>query len=114
MLGDVTSSAKSIKKKTMYSPPKPWSKAVPPSNKRKVRPDSSSDDDEDDVQDISPLKKSASKKLSVRVPDAPLDNISFHSIGNAEKWKYVSQRRISLERELGAGALELVSFVGLC
>ena len=77
-------------------------------------------DVEDDVQDISLLKKSASKKLSARVLDAPLNNISFHSIGNDEKWKHVSQRRISLERELGAGALEckeimeLISFVGLC
>ena len=66
------------------------------------------------------MKKSTSKKLFVRVPDAPFDNISFHSIGNVEKWKYVSQRRISLERELGAGALEckeimeLISFADLC
>ena len=63
-------------------------------------------DVEDDVQDISPLKKSASKKLSVRVSDAPIDNIFFHFIGDAEKLKYVFQRRISLERELGADALE--------
>ena len=47
------------------------------------------------------------------------DNISFHSVGNAEKWKYLYQRRIALERELGAGALEckeimeLISYVGL-
>ena len=74
----------------------------------------------DDVHDISPLKKYTSKKLLVRVPDAPLDNTSFHSIGNSGKWKYVFQRRISLERELGAGALEcknimeMISFPGLC
>ena len=104
-----TPPAKILKKKTMYGPPKPGSKVVPPSNKRKVIPDSSTDDDDDDVvkrskgkkksglveedksdydveedvQDISPIKNFASKKLSVRVPDAPLDNISFHSIGNA-------------------------------
>ena len=75
---------------------------------------------EDDVQDISPLKKSTSKKLSIKVPDATLDNISFHSIGNDEKWKYVFQRRIALERESGAGALEckeimeLIYLAGLC
>ena len=121
----------------MYGPPKPRSKVVPPSNKRKVRPDDSSDADEDDiqnislvkrskskkkdvlveevlsdydvekvVQEISPIKNSASKKLSIRVPDAPLDNISFHSVGNAEKWKYVFQRRIALEREFRASTLE--------
>ena len=55
-------------------------------------------DVEQDVQDISPIKKFASKKISVRVPDSPLDSISFHSVGNAEKWKYVFQRRIALER----------------
>ena len=65
------------------------------------------------------MKKPVSKKLSVRVPDAPLDNISFYSVGYAKKWKYVFQRRIALERELGAGALEckeimeLISFAGL-
>ena len=105
---------------------------VPPSRKRKSRPVSSTDDDdkdaikrskskkkvvvveevdsdydvEQDVQDISPIKKSASKKISIRVPDAPLDNISFNSAGNAEKCKYVFQRRITLKRELGVGALE--------
>ena len=45
---DVTPPAKSIKKKTMYGPPKPWSKVVPPSSKRKARPVSSTDDDDDD------------------------------------------------------------------
>ena len=67
----------------MYVPPKPGSKVVPPSNKIKARPNSSTDDDdavkiskgkkkaelveednfdydvEKDVQDISPVKKSA-------------------------------------------------------
>ena len=111
---------------------------VPLSSKRKARLVSSTNNDEDvvkryknkkkvvvveeidseydveqDVQDISPIKKSASKKISIRIPDAPLDNISFHSVGNAEKWKYVFQRRITLERELGVGALECKEIVEL-
>ena len=36
-----------------------------------------------------------------------MDNISFHSISNVERWKYVYQRRIAIERELGKEALEI-------
>ncbi|XP_058741262.1 uncharacterized protein LOC131613626 [Vicia villosa] len=69
--------------------------------------------------DISPMKRYEIKKLSVRVPDAPLDNISFHSVDSVEQWKYVYQRRISLERELGKYAfecheiMEMISYAGL-
>lgn len=74
---------------------------------------------EDDVQDISSVKKSKMKKLSVRVSNAPLDKISFHHVGNVEKWKYVYQRRIALERELGKDDFECheiidpISYAGL-
>ncbi|RYA56705.1 hypothetical protein DD599_26095, partial [Enterobacter cloacae complex sp. CH23B] len=47
------------------------------------------------------------------VPDAPLDNISFHSIGNAERWKFVYQRRLALERELGRAALDCKEIMDL-
>ena len=47
------------------------------------------------------------------VPDAPLDNISFHSIGNVEKWKFVYQRRLALERELGRAALDCKEIMDL-
>ena len=78
----VTPPLKTIKKKTMYGPPKAVSNVVPPSRKRKARLVSSTDDDvdvvkrtknkkkvvvveevysdydvEQDVQDISPIKK---------------------------------------------------------
>src|SRR4051812_47442359 len=59
------------------------------------------------------------KNLSVKVPDAPMDNISFHSRDNVDQWKYVYQRRISIERELGKEAfefpeiMELISHAGL-
>ncbi|XP_058741259.1 uncharacterized protein LOC131613622 [Vicia villosa] len=69
--------------------------------------------------DISPMKRYEIKKLSARVPDAPLDNISFHSVDSVEQWKYVYQRRIALERELGKYAfecheiMEMISYAGL-
>ena len=77
-----------------------------PSKKRKEISSSDSDDDvELDVPDIKRAKKSG-KKVPGNVPDAPLDNISFHSIGNVERWKFVYQRRLAVERELGRDALD--------
>ncbi|KAL5165152.1 hypothetical protein HKD37_18G050324 [Glycine soja] len=95
------------------------SKVAIPSKKRKEI--SSSDSDDDVELDVSTSKraKKSGKKVPENVPDAPLDNISFHSIGNAERWKYVYQRRLALERELGRNALdcketmELIKAAGL-
>ncbi|KAL5165873.1 hypothetical protein HKD37_18G050941 [Glycine soja] len=82
------------------------SKVAIPSKKRKEI--SSSDSDEDVEPDVSTSKraKKSGRKVPGNVPDAPLDNISFHSIGNVEKWKYVYQRRLAVERELGRDALD--------
>ncbi|KAH1265417.1 hypothetical protein GmHk_01G001120 [Glycine max] len=82
------------------------SKVTIPSKKRKEI--SSSDSDDDVELDVSTSKKAkkSGKKVPGNVPDAPLDNISFHSIGNVEKWKYVYQRRLAVERELGRDALD--------
>ncbi|KAL5180009.1 hypothetical protein HKD37_01G001212 [Glycine soja] len=81
------------------------SKVAIPSKKRKEI--SSSDSDDDVELDVSTSKraKTSGKKVPENVPDAPLDNISFHSIGNVERWKYVYQRRLAVERELGRDAL---------
>ncbi|KAH1210449.1 hypothetical protein GmHk_15G044755 [Glycine max] len=82
------------------------SKVVIPSKKRKEI--SSSDSDDDVELDVSTSKraKKSGKKVPGNVPDAPLDNISFHSIGNVERWKFVYQRRLAVERELGRDALD--------
>ncbi|KAH1188545.1 hypothetical protein GmHk_U059413 [Glycine max] len=64
------------------------------------------------VPDIKRAKKSG-KKVPGNVPDAPLDNISFHSIGNVERWKFVYQRRLALERELGRDALDCKEIMDL-
>ncbi|KAL5165804.1 hypothetical protein HKD37_18G050873 [Glycine soja] len=89
------------------------SKVAIPSKKRKEI--SSSDSDEDVELDVSTSKraKKSGKKVPEKVPDAPLDNISFHSIGNVEKWKYVYQRRLAVERELGRTALDCKEIMDL-
>ncbi|KAH1253795.1 hypothetical protein GmHk_04G010370 [Glycine max] len=89
------------------------SKVAIPSKKRKEI--SSSDSDEDVELDVSTSKKAktSGKKVPGNVPDAPLDNISFHSIGNAERWKFVYQRRLALERELGRAALDCKEIMDL-
>ncbi|KAL5184621.1 hypothetical protein HKD37_17G048306 [Glycine soja] len=89
------------------------SKVAIPSKKRKEI--SSSDSDEDVELDVSTSKKAktSGKKVPGNVPDAPLDNISFHSIGNAERWKFVYQRRLALERELGRAAMDCKEIMDL-
>ncbi|KAH1198282.1 hypothetical protein GmHk_18G051888 [Glycine max] len=89
------------------------SKVAIPSKKRKEI--SSSDSDKDVELDVSTSKKAktSGKKVPGNVPDAPLDNISFHSIGNVEKWKYVYQRRLAVERELGRDALDCKEIMDL-
>ncbi|XP_050915141.1 uncharacterized protein LOC127130120 [Lathyrus oleraceus] len=91
-----------------------WSKVVTPTRNRKVV--SSSDyefDIEKDFQDITAVKISATKKPHVVVPKAPLDNVSLHYVKNAESWKYVIQRRVAMERELGKDALKCKEVVEL-
>ncbi|KAH1221770.1 hypothetical protein GmHk_12G035109 [Glycine max] len=89
------------------------SKVAIPSKKRKEI--SSSDSDDDVELDVSTSKraKKSGRKVPGNVPDAPLDNISFHSIGNVEKWKYVYQRRLAVERELGRDALDCKEIMDL-
>jgi hypothetical protein len=75
-----------------------------------------------EVLDIMPPGKkrdAGGKKVPVNVPETPIDNVSFHHVANAQKWKYVCERRLALERELGKDALEckqvmdLIDEVGL-
>ena len=75
---------------------------IPPLNKNKEIINNM----DTDFQDISPMKKGIVKKIPVNIPDAHIDNISFHSVSNVERWKFVYQRRLALERVLGNDALE--------
>ncbi|XP_058784502.1 uncharacterized protein LOC131659310 [Vicia villosa] len=115
-----TNPLKSNKKTTVVGPPRSWSKVCVSSKKRKGRSDNESEEDAgDDVQDIRHVKKFVIKRSSMNVPDAPLDNISFHSIGSATRWRFMYQRRVVMERELGQDALKIkedmdrISTVGL-
>lgn len=63
-----------------------WSKFVTPTRERKVV--SSSDFEfhvEKDVQDITPVKRSATKKPHVVMPEALLNNVSLYYVKNAER-----------------------------
>ncbi|KAK2369702.1 secreted RxLR effector protein [Trifolium repens] len=58
-----------------------------------------------DVEDNAPSIVSAKRRIGGRfippnVPDVLVDNVSFHFIDGAAKWKYVFARRVGLEREL--------------
>lgn len=115
------------KKSTSVGPAKRWSKVITPATKkrslkRKEVPSNSSDSEYDvkqKVQDITPLKKDVAQKILANVPEVPIHNISFHSVENVEKWKFVYQRRLALELELGKDAFEckevmdLIKEVGL-
>ncbi|XP_050918380.1 uncharacterized protein LOC127135790 [Lathyrus oleraceus] len=56
--------------------------------------------------DITPIKIPANKKSHDAMPKSIFDNASLHYMKNAERWKYVIQRRVALERELGKYALK--------
>ncbi|XP_058786746.1 uncharacterized protein LOC131661285 [Vicia villosa] len=101
-----------VPKSTSVGPTKSWSKVVPKKRKAKVIADSDFDV-ACDVPNIPPKKKPTSSKLAARVPDVPIDNISFHSASSVNRWKYVYQKRLALERELAQNALECKEIMGL-
>ncbi|XP_057444308.1 uncharacterized protein LOC130736499 [Lotus japonicus] len=79
--------------------------------KKKKAPTIVSESDSDvevDVPDIvlAEKKKFAGRCIPKNVPDAPLENVSFHYEENVLKWKYVYQRRLAIEREVGSNLLE--------
>ncbi|KAK2422367.1 hypothetical protein QL285_032907 [Trifolium repens] len=72
----------------------------------------------DVVHDVPNIVSTGKKKISGRiipqnVPDVPMDNISFHFIESAQKWKFVANRRLALERELSDEALEQKEIIAL-
>ncbi|KAK2407350.1 hypothetical protein QL285_042979 [Trifolium repens] len=74
--------------------------------------------DLDVVHDVPNIVSTGKKKIGGRiipqnVPDVPMDNISFHFIESAQKWKFVANRRLALERELSDEALEHKEIIAL-
>ncbi|XP_050919652.1 uncharacterized protein LOC127137213 [Lathyrus oleraceus] len=111
-------SARKAKKTVGIGPSKSWSKVEV--KKRKVREDSESEEDvEEDIPVISPVKKIIVRKSHVKVAAVHLDNMSFHLEDGAAKWKFVIQRRVVVERELGKDidevkeVMDLIKAVGL-
>ncbi|XP_050875378.1 uncharacterized protein LOC127079004 [Lathyrus oleraceus] len=87
---------------------------VTPTRKRKVVSSNDSEFEvEKDVQNITLVRRFATKKPHVIAPEAPMDNVSLHYMKNAERWKYVIQRRVALEMELGKDALKFKEVVDL-
>ncbi|XP_058767267.1 uncharacterized protein LOC131640929 [Vicia villosa] len=104
-----------VKKADVKSPSK--DSVVP--KKRKARAVEESESDvEVNVPDI-PLKKPTTRKLVASVPEVPIDNVSFHFATSVNRWKFVYQKRLALERELAQNArdckdiMELVQAAGL-
>ncbi|XP_058777084.1 uncharacterized protein LOC131651435 [Vicia villosa] len=97
---------------------KSWSKDVP--KKRKARAAEESESDvEVNVNDIPLKKKPITSKLASSVPEVPIDNVSFHFAVSANRWKFVYQKRLALERELAQNArdckdiMDLIEAAGL-
>ncbi|XP_050909594.1 uncharacterized protein LOC127123419 [Lathyrus oleraceus] len=84
------------------------------SQKRKVRDDSEPEEDvEEDVPDILTAKKTTVRKSPVKVPAVHLDNIIFHLEDGAAKWKFVIQRMVAVERELGKDVADVKEVMDL-
>ena len=109
----VTPKAKT--KINVVGPKKGWSKVkvkstAGRSRKRKVISSTESEYDvKEDAQNIIPstLKKSAGKKIVQIVKNVHIDKVSLHLPENAQRWKFIYHRRLTLERELGKEALEI-------
>ncbi|XP_050889179.1 uncharacterized protein LOC127094382 [Lathyrus oleraceus] len=105
-------SAKTAKKTASIGPSKSWSKVD--MKKMKVREVSESEEDvEEDVPDISPVKRTTMRKSHVNVAVVHLDNISFHLEDGVAKWRFVIQRRVAVERELGKDVVEVKEVMDL-
>ncbi|KAK2388742.1 hypothetical protein QL285_062388 [Trifolium repens] len=69
----------------------------------------------DDVPNIvsTGKKKIGGKFIPQNVPDVPMDNISFHFIESAQKWKFIANRRLALDRKLSSESLECKEIIAL-
>ncbi|XP_050909822.1 uncharacterized protein LOC127123663 [Lathyrus oleraceus] len=102
----------SLKRKG-HGPTKTWSKGVPKKNKTKSVVVESDSDVPCDVPDTLSKKKPTTSKLAASVSEVPIDNISFHFASSVNRWKYVYQKRLALERELAQNVLECKEIMDL-
>ncbi|XP_050895536.1 uncharacterized protein LOC127102174 [Lathyrus oleraceus] len=61
----------------------------------------------------SKVKKPTTSKLAASVPEVPIDDISFHFASSVNRWKYVYQKRLALERELAQDVLNCKNIMDL-
>ncbi|XP_050878638.1 uncharacterized protein LOC127082444 [Lathyrus oleraceus] len=83
-------SAKTAKKTADVDPSKSWSKV-----------------------DVKKRKRTTVRKSPMKVVIVHWDNISFHLEDGAAKWKFVIQRRVAVERELGNDDVEVKEVMDL-
>ncbi|XP_050876128.1 uncharacterized protein LOC127079804 [Lathyrus oleraceus] len=102
----------SLKRKG-HGPNKSWIKVVPKKNKTKFVVVESDSDVPCNVSDTLSKKKPNTGKLAASVPEVPIDNISFHFASSVNRWKYVYQKRLALERELAQNVLDCKDIMGL-
>ncbi|XP_050890781.1 uncharacterized protein LOC127096228 [Lathyrus oleraceus] len=58
-------------------------------------------------------KQTSGKKILTNIHEVPIDNIFFHFVENVEKWKFIYQRRVAMERELGKDVFECKEVMSL-
>ncbi|XP_050890657.1 uncharacterized protein LOC127096080 [Lathyrus oleraceus] len=100
-------------KRKVHGPTKSWSKGVPKKKKTKSVVVESDSDVPCDVPDTVSKKKPTTSKLAASVLEVPIDNISFHFASSVNRWKYVYQKRLALERELAQNVLECKEIMDL-
>ncbi|XP_050890685.1 uncharacterized protein LOC127096113 [Lathyrus oleraceus] len=108
-----TVAVESSLKRKVHGPTKSWSKVVPKKKKTKFVVVESDSDVPCNVSDILSKKKPTTSKLATSVPDVPIDNISFHFASSVNRWKYVYQKRLALERELAQNVLDYKNIMDL-
>ncbi|XP_045791756.1 uncharacterized protein LOC123886483 [Trifolium pratense] len=115
------------KKAVKFGPPRSASKVTTSGKekknlKRKEPVSSESEFEEEIVKTTtggSSRKTVKGRKVPLNVPSAPLDNVSFHFEDGPTRWKFVFNRRLSVERNLSKDFLkckelmELISAAGL-
>ncbi|XP_050896819.1 uncharacterized protein LOC127103613 [Lathyrus oleraceus] len=105
--------AESSLKRKGHGPTKSWSKGVPKKMKTKSVVVESNSDVPCDVTASLSKKKPTTSKLAASVLEVPIDNISFHFASSVNRWKYVYQKRLALERELVQNVLECKEIMAL-
>ncbi|XP_050895181.1 uncharacterized protein LOC127101781 [Lathyrus oleraceus] len=108
-----TMAVESSLKRKVHGPTKSWSKGVPKKKNTKSVVVESDSNVPCNVSDTLSKKKQTTSKLAASVPEVLIDNISFHFASSVNRWKYVYQKRLALERELAQNVLDCKDIMDL-